>query len=73
MMQIAAIRMGDAWTVAHPNGRAGRFENAPDALKAAARLAMDAARRGHDVRLLVHDTHGELLHVPASDPRVAGA
>ena len=72
-MQIAAIRMGDAWTVAHPNGRAGRFESAPDALQAAARLARDARSRGHDVRLLVHDTHGELLHVPASDPRLTEA
>lgn len=72
MMQIAAIRMDGGWTVAHPHGRAGRFDSAPDALKAAARLAADARGKGHEVRLFVHDANGELIRVAPGDPRLRG-
>jgi hypothetical protein len=72
MLQIAAIRMDGAWTVAHPHGRAGRFPSAPDALQAAARLAADARGKGHEVRLFVHDASGELVRVPSGDARLRG-
>ena len=71
-MLIAAIQMAGGWTLAHPNGRAGRFATAPDALQAAARLAADARRKGHEVSLLVHAADSQLVRVEPNDPRLRG-
>ena len=70
MLQIAAIKLGGGWTVAHPQGRAGRFASAPHALQAAARLAADARRKGHETLLLVHEPNGQLVRVEPGDLRL---
>ena len=72
MMQIAAVKIGGAWTLAHPYGRCGRFATAPDALQAAARLAADARQKGHEVRLFVHAGNNQLVRVEPGDPRLRG-